>query len=143
MQALCMMPNADAGSDRIRTILQEASVDSNIRLVTHLPRSTFVSWLAAADLLVGNSSSGIIEAASFGLPVVNIGSRQFARERSGNVIDCRPEMGAIRVAIRQAAALRGMQFQNVYGDGLAGQSIVELLATLPLNAELLNKMNAY
>ncbi len=143
LQALCLMPNSDAGNVKIQRVLKESSEHPDIRLATHLARPLFVSWLAAADLLVGNSSSGIIEAASLGLPVVNIGSRQNSRERSDNVVDAVPEKEAIRSAIGKALNLRGRDFKNIYGDGKSGRRIVELLATLPLNVELLNKTNTY
>lgn len=143
LQALCLVPNADAGGAAIRTVLQDYACDRDIRVITHLQRDVFVSWMAAADIMLGNSSSGIIEAASLGLPVVNIGSRQAGRERSGNTVDCPPEVNAIRSAIGKAMALRGRKFHNVYGDGAASQRIVDLLATLSLDPHILDKMNAY
>lgn len=143
LQALCLVPNADAGGAAIRTVLQDYACDRDIRVITHLQRDVFVSWMAAADIMLGNSSSGIIEAASLGLPVVNIGSRQAGRERSGNTVDCPPEVNAIRSAIGNAMALRGRKFHNVYGDGAASQRIVDLLATLSLDPHILDKMNAY
>lgn len=143
LQALCLVPNADAGGAAIRTVLQDYACDRDIRVITHLQRDVFVSWMAAADIMLGNSSSGIIEAASLGLPVVNIGSRQAGRERSGNTVDCPPEVSAIRSAIGKAMALRGRKFHNVYGDGAASQRIVDLLATLSLDPHILDKMNAY
>lgn len=145
LQALALMPNADAGNAGIGAELERAAAapDSGLRLLTHLPRPHFLSWMAGADVMVGNSSSGIIEAASFGLPVVNVGDRQQARERSGNVVDCAPDAPAVVAAIERALALRGRSFDNVYGDGRAGARIVELLATLPLGAQLLCKTNQY
>lgn len=143
IQAMVMMPNADAGGQAIRQVLERAREAVDLRLRVHLPREEFVSWMAAADVMVGNSSSGIIEAASFGLPVVNVGTRQRGRERSGNVID---------VASRQAAILRGLRralrdgrtrSRNIYGDGRAGPRIVKLLKRLPLDEGLLQKSNAY
>lgn len=143
LQALCLMPNSDAGNVRIRAVLEARRGDPGVSLVTHLPRPAFVAWMAAADVMVGNSSSGIIEAASLGLPVVNVGERQAGRERSGNVVDCPPLTAAVAASIDQALALRGRRFENVYGDGKAGERIVELLASLPLEQDLLCKSNAY
>lgn len=143
MQALCLMPNADAGNESIRAALEAWRGNPDVRLVTHLPRAEYVSWMAAADVQVGNSSSGIIEAASFGLPVVNVGSRQSEREQSGNVVDCDTTQSAILDAILGTDALRGRHFVNVYGDGNAGERIVERLATLSLDASILSKKNAY
>lgn len=143
VQALCLMPNSDAGGQRVCATLQRHVNHPDVRLIDHLPRSTYLEWLAAADVLVGNSSSGIIEAASFGLPVVNVGSRQDGRERSGNVIDASPERAAIEAALVRALKRGKAAVDNVYGDGRAGERIVELLATLPIDAGLLAKSNAY
>ena len=78
--------------------------------------------------MAGNSSSGIIEAASFRLPVVNIGNRQHGRVRGANVIDCEPDRASISAALSRAldpafrAALRSLR--NPYGDGSAADRIV-------------------
>jgi len=143
LQALCLMPNADAGGSLIRQTLEGYRTRPDLRLVTHLPRRDFVSWMAVSDIMVGNSSSGIIEAASFGLPVVNIGNRQKDRERSGNTIDVPAETEAIRRGM--LCALEGPRgpWINVYGHGQAGERIVELLTTLPLTPQLMLKSNGY
>ncbi|HEX2860299.1 MAG TPA: UDP-N-acetylglucosamine 2-epimerase, partial [Lacunisphaera sp.] len=99
--------------------------------------------LGAADIMVGNSSSGIIEAGSFGLPVLNIGDRQHGRERNENTVDLPPTYTAVRDAALHALAGGRRPIRNVYGDGRAGDRILEFLATLPLTAELLKKYNAY
>ena len=93
--------------------------------------------------MIGNSSSGIMEAASFALPVVNIGLRQKGRERARNVLDADPEKGAILDKVREAlseafrSSLAGMA--NPYGDGHAAERIVEVLATTVLGEALLVK----
>lgn len=141
-QVLALLPNADAGSHRIRDVLA-ARNDERVKIVTHLPRPTFIAWMATADLMIGNSSSGIIEAATFGTPVVNVGSRQKLRERNANVIDTVPVAAAIGKSID--AAIAGGRFApaNVYGDGAADAYISDLLAHLPLNREILQKCNAF
>lgn len=144
LQALCFLPNADAGGRLIRSVLERYRDDRRVRLISHLPRPDFVSSLAAADVMVGNSSSGIIEAATFGLPVVNVGTRQRDRERSGNVLDVpEADAGKIRAAIAASLGRPRPVVPNVYGDGQAGQRIVELLATLPIGESVLAKSNAY
>ncbi|CAN7188976.1 UDP-N-acetylglucosamine 2-epimerase [Rhizobacter sp. LjRoot28] len=142
-QVLALMPNADAGSDNVRDALDELASASRIVLRTHMPRQTFVGWLAHADVLIGNSSSGIIEAATFGLPVVNIGSRQNMRERNANVIDVAADPSRIEEAVRRAVAGGRQPPANVYGDGRAAARIVDRLATVALDASLLDKCNAY
>ena len=143
LQALCLMPNSDAGNHSLRTVYEEYSTAGLIRIANHLPRADFLRWMQVADVMVGNSSSGIIEASTFKLPVVNVGERQLAREHAGNVIDCDAITVEIEKALSRALALRGLTFVNPYGNGDAGPKIVDLLATLPLPSSLLAKQNTY
>ena len=99
--------------------------------------------VSSADVLVGNSSSGIIEAASLGTPVVNIGSRQNLRERSNNVVDVSIEKSQIINGINKAMLLNKSLFKNVYGDGKSSKRIINLLKDLDLNPKILDKVNAY
>ncbi len=142
-QVVALRPNADGGSAQIDKVLRSRSASPAMRVITHLPRETFVSWMAAADLMIGNSSAGIIEAATFGTPVINIGSRQNLRERNTNVIDSPPDAAAIERAIGIAMAHGRYAPQNVYGDGKAAGRIVSLLKTVPLDKPVLAKHNAY
>ncbi|MEI8088776.1 MAG: UDP-N-acetylglucosamine 2-epimerase [Opitutaceae bacterium] len=143
VQVVCLTPNADAGNRAIREEIARVAQLPGFRVATHFSRPDYLSWLAAADVMVGNSSSGIIEAASFGLPVVNVGNRQQGRERNVNTTDVLAEWAAIHTALT-AALSRGRQArQNVYGDGQAAERIIELLSTLPFPQDLLNKSNAY
>lgn len=137
-----LAPNADAGSGGILRSLDEMQ-DQRLHRVTHLSRPTFVAALRHAEALVGNSSAGIIEAASFGTPVVNIGNRQRARERNGNTIDCPGDRQSIASAVTRALAHGRYPAANVYGDGHAGARITQLLATLSMSADLLDKVNSY
>jgi GDP/UDP-N,N'-diacetylbacillosamine 2-epimerase (hydrolysing) len=108
-----------------------------------MPREEFVSWMATCNVMVGNSSSGIIEAASFGTPVVNIGTRQNLRIRNANVIDaavCADEIGA---ALDKALSHGRYPAVNVYGDGRAGPRIVARLLTVDLAGNVLMKSNTY
>jgi len=95
------------------------------------------------DAMVGNSSSGIMEAASFALPTVNVGMRQQGRERARNVIDAPADTAAILAAIAQALdpnlreSLRGMT--NPYGNGTAAKTITQVLTTVPLEGILLKQ----
>lgn len=142
-QILALLPNSDAGSAAIISVLQERASEGHIHLVNHLPRTEFVSWMATADVMVGNSSSGIIEAATFGTPVVNIGSRQNLRQRNDNVIDCPAEGQAIRDALSLASSVSSKLASNVYGDGHAGTRIVDLLIGLDLSSSAVAKSNVY
>lgn len=144
LQVLALKPNSDSGALEIAQVLDERGLtDRDLTVATHLPRADFVSFLRHADVLVGNSSSGIIEAASFGTPVVNIGSRQYMRDRNNNVIDT-PGVSREQIADALDGALGQGRWPavNIYGDGQAGQRIVALLRDVALDT-LGAKVNAY
>lgn len=143
IQLVVLTPNSDAGGAGIRAVYAERkSID--MRLYDHLPRERYLALLACADLLVGNSSSGIIEAASLGIPVVNIGSRQNNRDRNPNVLDV-PNVivEEIEQAIGKALSMGRGKWENVYGDGKTAQRIHRLLGELPLDRSILMKSNTY
>ena len=143
-QLLFCYPNADAGS---RAIIERAkSFVARLgrgRVFVNLDPVLYWSLLRCVDLLLGNSSSGIMEAASFALPVVNVGMRQRGRERARNVLDAEADAASIveraGVALSEEfrRSLRGME--NPYGDGHAAERIVAVLASVPLGEELLIK----
>ncbi|MGH9699154.1 MAG: UDP-N-acetylglucosamine 2-epimerase [Candidatus Acidiferrales bacterium] len=143
-QILFCYPNADAGS---RALIERAkrfiAMRGNGKVFTNLGAITYWSLLRYVSMLVGNSSSGIMESASFALPTVNIGLRQQGRERAKNVLDAAPQVESILDAVSRAKtqefrrSLEGMV--NPYGDGLASERIVEVLTTVPLNSDLLMK----
>jgi GDP/UDP-N,N'-diacetylbacillosamine 2-epimerase (hydrolysing) len=142
-QIVALQPNSDAGSAAVRTLLETRASAGELVLVTHLPRPEFVSWLAASDILVGNSSSGIIEAATFGTPVVNVGSRQNLRQRNSNVIDCPVDRAALDGALTRALASSRFDSYNIYGDGKAGERIADLLCKIDTCASSIAKTNVY
>jgi UDP-N-acetylglucosamine 2-epimerase len=113
------------------------------QLVDNLGTQAYFSLMSEAAAMVGNSSSGIIEAASFNLPVVNIGNRQKGRVRGANVIDVGYSREDIIEGIEKAlrtdfrAILSGMS--NPYGDGAASERIVARLKDIPLDRHLLVK----
>lgn len=137
-------PNADAGSSPILGALRRC-VDSAPRaaLVANLGTAAYFSLMARAAAMVGNSSSGLIEAPSFHLPVVNVGSRQQGRTRGANIIDVPCERAAIQHAIARAtspefrAGLAGVA--NPYGDGGAARRIVDVLKSVALDRKLITK----
>ncbi len=101
-----------------------------------------------ANVLIGNSSSGIIEAPSFHLPVINIGSRQIKRERTGNVIDVGYNKKEIKNAINKALfdkrfRERVKKIKNPYGDGKAGVKIADVLSRIKIDKKLLQKKITY
>jgi UDP-hydrolysing UDP-N-acetyl-D-glucosamine 2-epimerase len=145
--AIVTMPNADPGGRAVRAVIEaRAQATSAVQPVENLGTDLYFSLMAHASAMVGNSSSGIIEAASFALPVVNIGSRQNGRERTGNVIDVAASREAIAAGLRRAlmpsfkASLAGMT--NPYGDGHAAERIVERLSGIDLTPALIQKQPA-
>ena len=146
-QVLFCFPNADAGSRRL-IARAEAFCRGRAasRLFVNLNPVVYWSLLRQVSVLVGNSSSGIMEAASVPLPVVNVGLRQRGRERSANVLDAPADAAAVVEAVRRAldpAFRRGLAgLVNPYGDGQASRRIVDALAGAPLGEELLIKRAA-
>jgi UDP-hydrolysing UDP-N-acetyl-D-glucosamine 2-epimerase len=143
-QIVFIYPNADAGSHKLIERARDFSTTHpNVRVFVNLGSITYWSLLRQVDALIGNSSSGIMETASFALPAVDIGMRQQGRERARNVLTTAPDANTILATIRQARspefrrALAGMV--NPYGDGHAAEKIVEVLTTVPLTPELLIK----
>lgn len=143
VQVLALRPNSDAGSAAVCMALDQRRDHPGVRVITHMPRPTFLSWMAAADFMIGNSSAGIIEAASFGLPVVNVGSRQNLRERNANVVDVEARPAVLDEVVDRVLAKGRLAVQNVYGDGQAAVRIVQMLKTIPLDPSVLSKVNAY
>jgi len=137
-------PNADDGFQRIIDMAGEFCSDrEDAVLHRHVEHLCFWSLLKHAGAIVGNSSCGIMESPSIGLPCVNIGDRQRGRLRSGNIIDVEPIPEMIASVINQAMdpsfrdSLADMD--STYGDGNAGQRIAEALSSCVLGERLLQK----
>ena len=147
-QTVAMVPNTDAGNDEMRRLLERYRRPF-IRVERNLPSRLHSGLLRVASVLVGNSSSGLIEAPSFKLPAVNIGSRQRDRVRGVNVIDVPYERQAIRDAIELALSpafqdRMARECENPYiGDGRVAERIVDVLSTIPLDERLLTKQLTY
>ncbi len=143
-QLVFVYPNSDAGS---HALIERAKALAVARPQTHifvnLDAVTYWSLLGQVNAMIGNSSSGIMEAASFALPAVNVGMRQQGRERARNVIDAPAETAAIVAAVAKALSpefrnsLRGME--NPYGDGTAAQTIARVLTNVPLDGLLIKQ----
>ena len=141
---LLIGPNADVGHEAVREALAAlASNRPGTVLAPALSQTRFWNVLTHAAVLVGNSSAGIIEAASFGLPVVNVGDRQKGRVHARNVLDVPTQRDAIAAAVQQVLdpdfreGLAGVV--NPYGDGCAAEQIVAALLKLPDRPTLLRK----
>ncbi|MBK8267101.1 MAG: UDP-N-acetylglucosamine 2-epimerase (hydrolyzing) [Planctomycetes bacterium] len=136
--------NADVGhlaiDEAVRTFVGR---NPGARHIATLPTHRFWSCLAHARVLVGNSSAGIIEASSFRIPVVNVGSRQEGRIQPANIVNAPLETGAIGAAIRKALAPEFrdalQSVANPYFTGSAAENVVSVLKTLPSRDNLLRK----
>jgi GDP/UDP-N,N'-diacetylbacillosamine 2-epimerase (hydrolysing) len=148
-QTLVVYPNADAGGRQMIGVIGEFC-RKNPLLQAHknLPHDDYLGLLKIASVLVGNSSSGIIEAPSFHIPVVNIGTRQDGRERTGNVIETsyseREISAAIRNALSDLAFLKRVRrYRNPYGSGDSSKKIVEVLRHMDFEKTAIQKKNFY
>jgi len=138
------MPNADTGGRGIHDMIKEyIKSHRSAQMVDNFGTQGYFSMMAEAAAMVGNSSSGIIEAASLHLPVVNIGARQEGRIRGANIIDVEYDRGQMLAGLHKALS---SQFQdqmaeldNPYGDGTATEKIVSVLKKIELDDRLLMK----
>ncbi len=144
--AIFVYPNADAGSELIRAKLSQFK-RPQIRFIRNLPRQDYLALMKRATVMVGNSSSGIMEAPTFGTPAVNIGRRQHGRPQAANVINVGYSRQQILNAIREATTpefvARAKSSGNPYGDGRASERIVKILREVEITPKLLNKEMAY
>ncbi len=132
-EIMAIYSNIDAGGKRIINELKNAG----IKVTPHIVYEDFLRLMKVADVLVGNSSSGIHEAPSFGLPTVNVGTRQQHRERGKNVIDVGNNTKEIVLAIQKA--LFDKRFiklvkssKNPYDQGPTAKRIIKILETVKL-----------
>jgi UDP-hydrolysing UDP-N-acetyl-D-glucosamine 2-epimerase len=144
MPVVFTMPNADPGGREVSELIRAfTGGHERVFYVENLGTQAYFSVMANAALMLGNSSSGIIEACSFGLPVVNIGTRQQGRVRGSNVIDVACERAAIIAGINQAldpAFRRQIEGSiNPYGGGEASKVIIGRLKGVELGAQLITK----
>jgi UDP-N-acetylglucosamine 2-epimerase (non-hydrolysing)/GDP/UDP-N,N'-diacetylbacillosamine 2-epimerase (hydrolysing) len=147
-QAVLIYPNADAGGRRMIRVIKEYEKYPFVKTFKSVPHEEYLGLMRLASVMVGNSSSGIIEAPSFGLPVVNIGTRQKGRQRAGNVIDVDYDRKKIVEAVKKALYNREFRekvkhCRNPYGDGKAGKRIAEVLNEIELGKKLLEKRMTY
>lgn len=143
-QTIFTYPNADAGGREMAAVLESYRGRPFLRVVPNLGSDKYLSLMKIASVLVGNSSSGIIEAPSFKLPVINIGTRQQGRLRALNVLDVAYDSCSIKDAIRFAIhdetfRARLAKCSNPYGDGYAANRTISLLRGMKLTKALLTK----
>ncbi len=145
-QVVIIMNNSDAGSTAVSRVINSERTPA-MKVFPNVPREDFAGLMAAADVLVGNSSSGILEAPTFKLAAVNIGSREKGRLQGKNVINAPHKSSEIQKAIKKALSKK---FQsslrtcvNPYGDGKSAKRIVDIIANTPRTEKLVVKNITY
>lgn len=128
---LFIAPNADPGGDEVFKRIGVFCLSHHSTLRHNLRPQLYYSVLANFDMMIGNSSAGLYEAPSFGIPVVNIGERQNGRIKAANVISCAATEDGIRAAMQAAMKTSRndwpMHAVNPYGDGKAAPRIAKLI----------------
>jgi UDP-hydrolysing UDP-N-acetyl-D-glucosamine 2-epimerase len=134
------LANADAEGRALNRRIESFVADRpNTVAVASLGRHRYLSLLNQASVVIGNSSSGLLEAPSFGTPTVDIGDRQKGRERAASVFHATPERGSIVTAISQALSRGRCDTVNPYGDGTASRRFVGIISEIPDFRALLAK----
>ncbi len=128
--------------------IQKEKANPNFKIFPSLPYKDFLALEREAAVWAGNSSAGMIEASSFGTPVVNIGTRQLGREHGLGVINVGCDRKEIKSAIRDSLFDRKyrkklLKTKNPWGDGKSAERVVKILERLPLDKKLLVKQLTY
>ncbi len=132
--------NTDSQGASLNQMLQDFSLGRDHAVFHHsLDHALFLNLLAQVDAIVGNSSCGLYEAPSFGIPTVNLGSRQDGRVRASSVLDCSMRRDAMLSTIQGALSRTRHTVTNPYGDGNASPRIVDVLHSIPDWSTLLRK----
>lgn len=143
-QAVITYPCNDPGSDQIINAISEYASIPHFRIIKNLGWKRYHGFMKIASVVVGNSSSGLMETPFFKIPCVNIGTRQEGRLRAENVIDTPYQKDAIKDAINTALndndfRRKAFNCSNPYGNGGASKRIADVLESIPLNQALLQK----
>lgn len=146
MPKVWILPNNDAGSHAVRQALF-LHRKSDTLIFDNLSRRDYLGFLRHATAIVGNSSSGLLEAPTFKIPAVNLGRRQADRVQGSNVINAPFEVDAISAAIKKAISREFKDAltacENPYGDGCSAQRILDILSAMPIDDRLLVKRLTY
>jgi GDP/UDP-N,N'-diacetylbacillosamine 2-epimerase (hydrolysing) len=148
LQTILIYPNSDAGGRKMIKIIEKYEKYDFLKTFKNLPRKDYLSLMKLARVMVGNSSSGTIDAPIFRLPVVNVGTRESVRENAGNKIfvtnDRKEITGAIKKALSDKKFLAHVEkCKSPYGNGKAGEKIVKVLKKVKVDNKLLEKHLTY
>ena len=141
------MPNNDAGSIVVKDGINKYK-SGEYHVFLNLTRTDYLGFLKNAKCIVGNSSSGLLEAPSFKVPAVNIGHRQHQRVRGINVIDVGYDLNEITGGINKAISKDFNNYLetnciNPYGDGRSAEKILNILLSTKIDEKLLIKNLTY
>ena len=148
-QTVMLYPNCDAGGMKLIDLIKKYENENNfLKVFKNLPHEEYLTLMKSSKLMIGNSSSGIIEAPSFKIPVINIGKRQSGRSRTENIIDVKPEkkeiLESINFALSDKEFLKKLQScKNKFGDGKASEKIVKILKEVEIDNTLIQKQITY
>lgn len=149
VQTIISYPNSDnGGREIIKAIEKYREKYDFLKVFKNLSQVEYLSLLNTADAMIGNSSSGIIEAPSFKLPVINIGTRQQGRLRACNIVDVgynkKEILSAINIVLCNKEFNKMLQeCKNPYGDGNSGIKIADILSKIHINSEFIQKRITY
>jgi GDP/UDP-N,N'-diacetylbacillosamine 2-epimerase (hydrolysing) len=147
-QAIISYPGADSGGRRIINVIEKYRKYPFVKIYKNILHKDYLSLMKVSDVIVGNSSSGIVEAPFFRLAAVNIGTRQGGREKTENVLDVDYKKNQIKRAIQKALSDRKFRqrvkkSKNPYGSGIAAKKITYILAKIKIDKRLLQKQINY
>jgi len=148
IQSVIIYPNADAGGREIINVINQYKNYPFIKVAKNVEYKYYLGLLKYASAIVGNSSSAIIESPSFGIPAINIGTRQIGRLRAENVIDIGYKREEIVKAIEnvlndETFKSRCRQCKSPYGNGTAGKKIANILSELNSKNKLIKKKTSF
>ena len=141
IQILIVYPNADCGSEEIISAISAYKDNKNIKIYKNIDHSDFLNLLKYAEFLIGNSTTGIIEAPTLKTPVLNIGQRQTGREYFGYIKFLRADKEIIKkeLGIILKKNFNFPEDENPYGDGTTAKKIVDVLVNIRLDFSLIKK----
>jgi GDP/UDP-N,N'-diacetylbacillosamine 2-epimerase (hydrolysing) len=141
MKRVWILPNNDAGSSLVRAeIIETMSKDL---IFDNLSREKYLSLLKNCHCIIGNSSSGILEAPFYNIPAINIGNRQYGRIQANNIVNCGNAEDEIKQALHDVNQINRKNIQSAYGDGNSSSRILQLLEEFNDKDDLLTKRMTY
>jgi UDP-hydrolysing UDP-N-acetyl-D-glucosamine 2-epimerase len=147
-KSLIMYPNNDPGNEKIIREIEKVRGVENFRILENLEHGDYIDLLKHAAILVGNSSSGIIEAPTLKIPVINVGSRNRNRGKTNNIIYIDPKRDQIIDAIKRALYDEDFKknltkIENPFGDGKTAERIIQIINEIRFDTKLMTKKITY